>query len=88
MALPDDLWREAAAWLTRCKIIPSDPRFKGARISDILQPAQKNSSYIILLSTNSSPETDDILNTTSKNLASALQIGQFRSVQRMSRPKN
>lgn len=27
MALPDDLWRECAAWLTRCKIIPSDHRF-------------------------------------------------------------
>lgn len=27
MALPDDLWRECAAWLTRCKIIPADHRF-------------------------------------------------------------
>jgi hypothetical protein len=27
MALPDDLWRECAAWLTRCKIIPVDHRF-------------------------------------------------------------
>lgn len=26
MALPDDLWRECAAWLTRCKIIPGDHR--------------------------------------------------------------
>lgn len=26
MALPDDLWRECAAWLTRCKIIPADHR--------------------------------------------------------------
>ena len=27
MALPDDLWRECAAWLTRCKIIPADHRY-------------------------------------------------------------
>lgn len=24
MAMADDLWRECAAWLTRCKIIPPD----------------------------------------------------------------
>lgn len=24
MAMVDDLWRQCAAWLTRCKVIPSD----------------------------------------------------------------
>lgn len=24
MSLGDDLWRECASWLTRCKVIPSD----------------------------------------------------------------
>lgn len=24
MAMAEDLWRECAAWLTRCKVIPSD----------------------------------------------------------------
>lgn len=30
MALSDELWRESAAWLTKCQIIPRDHRINGS----------------------------------------------------------
>lgn len=29
MAMADDLWRECAAWLTRCNVIPPDHKANG-----------------------------------------------------------